>query len=329
MSTTADNLAAEYGPRDLKGYGQHTPDPKWPNGAKIAISIVLNYEEGSEVTGGEDGVTEMSGSEKGPGMVPMRGARDVNTESLYEYGSRAGVWRVLRLFKEYNVHCTSYAVGQALERHPEVAIALEQDGHELASHGYRWVDRTSWTIEEEAEYARKAINAISSTSPSGTPPRGWYYGKAFTKNDARSRSLIARVFKEENIPLLYYSDYYGDDLPYWIPYPGGEKDQGLLIVPYALDTNDFRNTRHDAFISPNDFSDYLIAAFDELYREGVAGQAKMLSIGLHGRIIGRPGRIAGLRKFLEYVKEKGGVWFATREEIAKHWIETFPYEAKT
>ncbi|KAL1658849.1 carbohydrate esterase family 4 protein [Schizophyllum commune] len=327
--STAD-LAAEYGARDLVGYGENTPDPQWPNGAKIAINLVLNYEEGSEVTpvNGDD-VTETIASELGPGITPMRGERDVNIESLYEYGSRAGVWRILRLFKETGVRCTSFAVGRALELNPAVAAALEAGGHEIGSHGWRWVDRSAWSVEEEVENARKAIRAIKETAPSGRPPRGWYYGMVNTKAGARSRGLIARVFKEEGIPLLWYSDDYSDDLPHWIPYPGGAADDGLLIVPYTLDTNDYKNAGYQAFISPDDFSSYLIAAFDELYAEGVQGHPKMLSVGLHCRIVGRPARLAGLRKFIEYAKSKEGVWFATREEIAKHWMEQFPYKAQS
>ncbi|KAK7453521.1 hypothetical protein VKT23_011801 [Stygiomarasmius scandens] len=317
--------STEYGPRDLKGYGKNTPDPQWPGGAKIAISLVLNYEEGSEVTPANgDRVTETLG----PGVPQMVGERNVNMESLYEYGSRAGVWRILRLFEEYDVRCTSYAIGQALELNPEVAVALEEAGHEVGSHGWRWVDRSHWTTEEEKENARKTIKAIQNTVPSGKPPRGWYYGKVGSKANVDSRALIAQVFREEGIPLLWYSDDYSDDLPYWIPYPGAPKEEGLLIIPYTLDANDYKNAGYQAFVTPDDFASYLIAAFDELYAEGLKGHAKMMSIGLHCRIIGRPGRTAGLRKFLEYAKAKDGVWFATREEIAQHWSSKFPYHSK-
>ncbi|KAF9058701.1 putative polysaccharide deacetylase family protein [Rhodocollybia butyracea] len=325
--------STDYGPRDLKGYGEHTPDPQWPskNGnAKIAINIVLNYEEGSEVTPvNGDNMTEVLSSELGPGVKPMIGTRNVNIESLYEYGSRAGVWRILRLLEQYNIPCTTFAVGQALEMNPEVAVALEVRGHEIGSHGWRWIDRSGWTAEEEADNARKTLRAIAALAPSKRPPRGWYYGMVATEANVRSRALIAQVFKDEGAPLLWYSDDYSDDLPHWIPYPGGRKDEGLLIVPYTLDTNDNKNTGHQAFITPDHFARYLIATYDELYAEGESGHAKMMSIGLHCRIIGRPGRIAGLRQFLEYVKAKekegASVWWATREQIATHWIEKFPY----
>ncbi|KZV63513.1 carbohydrate esterase family 4 protein [Peniophora sp. CONT] len=323
----ASTNSTDYGARDIVGYGEHTPNPQWPGNAKIAIQIVLNYEEGSEVTPvNGDSVTETAASELGPGVTPMTdGQRDVNMESLYEYGSRAGVWRVLRLLDEYGVKCTSYAVGKALLLNPAVGTALAVRGHEVASHGWRWVDRSAWTVEEEAENARKAIRAIKETS--GKPPRGWYYGMVATKAGARSRALIAQVFREEGIPLKYYSDDYSDDLPHWVPMPGGSKDKGLLVIPYTLDTNDYKNAGYQAFITANQFAEYLIDAFDELYREGEQGNPKMFSIGLHCRIVGRPARIAGLRKFLEYAKSKEGVWFATREEIADHWAARFPYQS--
>ncbi|PCH36112.1 carbohydrate esterase family 4 protein [Wolfiporia cocos MD-104 SS10] len=317
----------DYGPRDLVGYGPNPPDPKWPKNAKIAVNIVMNYEEGSEATPlNGDELTVTVGSEIGPGATPYVGERDVNMESMYEYGSRAGVWRILRLFSEYNIRCTSYAVGQALQMNPAVAAALEEGGHEIASHGWRWVDRSKWSEEEERANVLKTIRAIQSTAPSGRAPRGWYYGMVATKASPRSRAIVADVFRREGLPLLYYSDDYSDDLPHWVPYPGGSAQDGLLIVPYTLDTNDYKNAGHGPFTTSDDFARYLIDAFDELYREGLNGQPKMLSIGLHCRIIGRPARIAGLRKFLEYTKDKQ-VWWATREEIAEHWRKVYPYES--
>ncbi|KAK4686972.1 allantoinase, partial [Tremellales sp. Uapishka_1] len=351
----------DYGPRDLVGYGPNTPDPQWPNGAKIAISLVsastrfaghldlslggqvLNYEEGSEHTPvNGDGVSETlaSGkignpcrrmcspaffSELGPGVTPHIGQRDVNMESMYEYGSRAGVWRILRLFTQKKVHCTAYAVGQALEMNPQVGEALLAGGHEFSSHGWRWVDRSGWSEEEEEENVRKTIAAIKRAS--GIPPKGWYYGMVGSKASPRSRSLVARVFREEGIPLEYWCDDYSDDLPHWIAMPGGRADEGLLVIPYALDTNDYKNATYQAFISPDDFANYLIGAFDELYQEGLDGAPKMLSVGLHCRIVGRPARLAGLRKFIEYAQSKEGVWFARRDEISEHWKARFPYSA--
>ncbi|RSH92494.1 hypothetical protein EHS25_008910 [Saitozyma podzolica] len=305
----------DYGPRDIVGYGRFPPDPQWPGGAKIAISLVLNYEEGSERTpvNGDD-TTEVLASERRQYGVPLRG----------EYGSRSGVWRILRLFEKHRIPCTAYAVGQALEMNPEVGEALKEGGHEFASHGWRWIDRSAWTVEEEEENVRKTIRAIAKAS--GGPPKGWYYGMVGTKASPRSRALVARVFREENIPLEYWCDDYSDDLPHWVPMPGGKADEGLLVVPYSLDCNDYKNATYQAFITPDHFAQYLIAAFDELYQEGIDGSPKMMSIGLHCRIVGRPARLAGLRKFIQYAQAKEGVWFARRDEIAQHWKDRFPYQ---
>lgn len=323
----SDFNSMKYGPRELEGYGEKPPNPMWPENAKIAVQIVINYEEGSESTPvNGDNLTETLASELGPGITPIEGGvRDVNMESLYEYGSRCGIWRILRLLDEFEVKATAFAVGQALLLNPLVGEALEERGHEVGSHGWRWIDRSSWTVNEEKENIRKCIDAIKKTTPSGTPPRGWYYGMIHSKASERSRSLLAQTFEEEGIPLLWYSDSYSDDLPYWIPYPGGNKDKGLLIIPYTMDTNDYKNAGYQAYITPDQFANYLIASFDELYKEGQNGFPKMMSVGLHSRIVGHPGRIAGLRKFLSYVKSKEKVWFATREEIALHWMKTFPY----
>ncbi|EJU02312.1 carbohydrate esterase family 4 protein, partial [Dacryopinax primogenitus] len=319
--------STDYPPRDLIGYGPRTPNPKWPNNAKIAISIVLNYEEGSESTPlNGDACTEVLGSELGPNVRPFEdGQRDVNMESMYEYGPRAGVWRVLRLLDEVGVKCTLYAVGQAMLLNPLVGQWAQQKGHEAASHGWRWIDRSAWSVEEEKSFAKKAIAAIKQTA--GKEPRGgWYYGNVSARSGQRARALIAQVYREEGLQLKYYSDSYSDDLPYWVPMPGGEKSEGLLIIPYTLDNNDYREARYNGFQAPSAFADYLITAFDELYAEGLAGAPKMMSIGLHCRLVGRPGRIGGLRKFLMHAKARGDVWFATREEIADHWRATFPYK---
>ncbi|KAM0754652.1 carbohydrate esterase family 4 protein [Meredithblackwellia eburnea MCA 4105] len=315
----------EYAPRDLIGYGEHTPDPQWPNGAKIAISLVVNYEEGSELAPDNgDFKTETGCNEMGPGLVPMKNQRDVNMESIYEYGSRSGVWRIFRLFTEKGVPSTAYACGQAFEKNPAVAKAFFEKGHGLASHGYRWVDRSQWSDAEEAEEIRKSIHAIKNTS--GAFPSGLYWGHIESEGGARSRGLVAKVFKEEGIPLKYYSDDYSDDLPHWVPYPGGKPDEGLLIVPYSLDCNDFKFHTSTHFQTGEEFATYLIATFDELYREGLAGSPKMMSIGLHCRVIGKPGRIGGLRKFIEHAQKHEGVWFAKREEIADHWAKVHPYK---
>lgn len=314
-----------YGPRDFVGYGPNPPNAQWPNGAKIAISIMLNYEEGSELCPlNGDPTSEWIGSELGPATGPLKG-RNTHIESLYEYGGKAGVWRALRLFQEYGIKCSSWMVGQALTINPEVGRALVAAGHEVASHGWRWVDRADWTEQEEIDSIRQCINAIRDIC--GKPPRGWYYGMVASNIVSRSRALVARVFEEEGLDLKYYSDDYSDDLPFYIPYPGTkEGGKPLMIVPYALDNNDFKDGGHNSFLTPDNFFAYLKASFDELYREGERGAPKMMSIGLHCRIVGRPGRIAGLRKFIEYAQKHEAVWFATREEIADHWREVHPYK---
>ncbi|WWD17587.1 hypothetical protein CI109_102028 [Kwoniella shandongensis] len=319
--------ADTYGPRNLVGYGPVPPNAAWPNGAKIAIQVVLNYEEGSESTlVNGDPRSEKLASELGPGCQALEGTRNVNIESLYEYGSKAGVWRILRMLKEYGIRCTSYMIGMALLQNPQVGEWLVKDGHEIASHGWRWIDRSSWSEEEEVENIRKTIEAIKDVG--GKPPVGWYYGMVQSKAGVRSRALVVKTFAEEGLPLKYYSDDYSDDLPHYVPTPGGQDDKGLLVIPYALDTNDYKDGNHNSFLSPDNFASYLIGAFDELYKEGVDGSPKMMSVGLHARLVGRPGRIAGLRKFFEHAKKHEGVWFATREEIADHWRKQHPYKAQ-
>ncbi|KAG7837463.1 hypothetical protein KL942_004351 [Ogataea angusta] len=258
----------DYGPRDLIGYGETAPDPRWPNGTKIALSFVLNYEEGSEVCPENgDAVTEVLATELGPGVQPsVGGVRDVNIESLYEYGSRCGVWRVLRLFEEHDTKLTIFAVGQALEKNPQAGKAFVRGGHEVASHGWRWVDRSGWTAAEEKENVKRCVRAIEKAT--GRPPRGWYYGMIHSKAAERSRSILAQTFAELGLPLLWYGDAYNDDLPYWVPYPGGPKQNGLLIIPYTMDTNDYKNAGYQAYITGNQFFEYLRDSFDELYREG-------------------------------------------------------------
>ncbi|KIR32103.1 hypothetical protein I352_05333 [Cryptococcus deuterogattii MMRL2647] len=317
---------SDYGRRDLVGYGPNPPHPQWPDGAKIAISVVLNYEEGSEVTPENgDPHSESVGSDLGPDAHKLVGERNVNIESMFEYGSRAGVYRVLRLFKEYDIKATIYMVGKALQLNPQIGKIMQAQGHEITSHGWRWVDRSDWTEDEELKNAKQACRVIKDIV--GKPPVGWYYGMVQGKGGAKARGLVARAFHEEKIPLKYYSDAYNDDLPYWIPSPVENQDEGLLIIPYGLDTNDFRDTYFNPFTTPDDYAKYLIAAFDELYKEGCEGSPKMFSMGLHGRIIGRPARIAGLRKFFEHAKKHDGVWFATREEIADHWSKVHPYNS--
>lgn len=295
--------------RDLVGYGQLPPDPKWPNDARIALSFVMNYEEGGErciLHGDEESESFLS---EMINAKPLHGVRHMSMESLYEYGSRAGVWRLLRLFEKHEIPLTIHAVAMALARHPEAARAMVKAGHEICSHGYRWIDYQYVDEAEEREHIRKAIDII--TEVTGERPLGWYTGRT----SPNTRRLVA-----EEGGFLYDSDAYDDDLPYWTAV--GNRTQ--LIIPYTLDTNDMRFASNQGFNSGDQFFTYLKDAFDVLYEEG-AEQPKMLSVGLHCRLVGRPGRIASLARFLEYVKTHQQVWLCRRIDIARHWREHHPF----
>lgn len=296
-------------PRDLIGYGACPPDPKWPNGAKLALSFVLNYEEGGErcVLHG-DGESEAFLSEI-PAAQPIEGQRHISMESIYEYGSRAGVWRVLKLFEQHQIPLTVFAVAMALERHPDVARAFVDAGHEVCSHGYRWIDYQNMAPELEQADMLKAISIIKNLT--GERPLGWYTGRT----SPNTRRLVA-----EEGGFLYDSDAYDDDLPYW--HTEGEKPQ--LVIPYTLDVNDMRFATPQGFNSGEQFFQYLKDTFDTLYEEGDTAP-KMMSVGLHCRLIGKPGRIASLKRFLEYVQQHSDVWLCRRVDIAKHWHQQHPF----
>jgi putative urate catabolism protein len=298
-------------PRDMVGYGAHPPIVRWPGDARVALQFVLNYEEGGEndILHG-DAASETFLSDI-IGAVPFEGARHMSMESLYEYGSRAGVWRVLRLFAERRLPLTVFAVGMALARNPAVAEAIVAAGHEVASHGWRWINYHGVAESVEREHIRQAVAAIERLT--GSPPLGWYTGR----DNARTRDLVV-----EHGGFLYDSDSYADDLPYWKVVRG----RPHLIVPYTLDTNDMRFVTAQGFHTSEQFYTYLKDAFDVLYAEGAA-QPKMLSVGLHCRLIGRPARIAGLSRFLDYVQQHDKVWICRRVEIARHWIEHHPFGA--
>lgn len=299
--------AAPY-PRDMIGYGAEPPHAQWPNGAKIAVSFVLNYEEGGEncVLHG-DKASEAFLSEI-IGAQPIPDARHMNMESIYEYGSRAGVWRLLRLFQEFNMPLTVYAVGMALERYPALAEEFVRMGHEVASHGYRWIDYQHIPAEVERADMLRSIEAIRRLT--GERPLGWYLG--------RCSPNTWRLVAEEG-GFLYNSDSYADDLPYWDRQFG--KPQ--LIIPYTLDANDMRFATAQGFHTGDQFFAYLRDAFDALYAEG-ASAPKMMSIGLHCRLVGRPGRVIGLRRFLDHIARHSGVWVTRRVDIARHWMATHP-----
>ncbi len=299
--------------RNMRGHGQTPPDADWPNGAKIAVQLVLNYEEGGEncILHG-DAASEAFLSEI-VGAAPWPGQRHWNMESIYEYGSRAGFWRLHRMFTQLNVPITVYGVATALARSPGQVRAMLEADWEIASHGLKWVEHKDMNEADERASIMDAIRLH--TEVTGSRPRGWYTGRC-------SVNTVRLVTEEGGFDWI--SDTYDDDLPYWIE--AGERDQ--LVIPYTLDANDMRFATPQGFNTGKHFYQYLKDTFDTLYAEGQAGTAKMMSVGLHCRLIGRPGRAAGLRKFIEYAQSHDGVWFAKREEIARHWAEKHPHARK-
>ena len=290
------------------GYGANPPDPRWPGGAKIAVQFVLNYEEGGEnnVLHGDEGsetfLSEIIGAQ-------AFSNRHMSMESLYEYGSRAGLWRVLRVFDRRGLPLTVFAVAMALARNPEAISAFLARGDEIACHGLRWLSYQQ--VEPDVERAHLAEAVILMTELTGAAPLGWYTGR----DSPQTRRLVV-----EHGGFLYDSDSYADDLPYWTRVDSRDH----LVVPYALDTNDMKFVSASGFPSGADFFSYLRDAFDVLFAEGTAGSPKMLSIGLHCRLVGRPARIAALERFLDHVQSHDGVWIARRVDIARHWMEHFP-----
>ena len=309
-------------PRDHRGYGPIPLHPHWPREAQICVSFVINYEEGAEYSVLNGDAHSESYLCEIVGGASRHQARNTNIESEYDYGSRAGIWRLLRVFEQANVKGTVYGVGKALELNPEVSAKCGGMGWEVGCHGWRWIDYFDVPAEDERADLERCVDVI--TAQTGSAPRGWYIGRL----SPRSYTLLHEIYAERKLPLLWLSDSYADDLPYWKVQPealGGEATGSPpLIIPYSLDTNDFKYMMPNNWSSPDDFFGYLKGAFDELYAEGVEGSPKMMSIGLHARISGRPGRIGAVRRFVEYVKSKSGVWIATREEIATHWADVHP-----
>lgn len=297
-------------PRDLCGYGQDIPDAGWPNGARLAVQFVINYEEGAEncVLHG-DPSSEAFLSEI-IGAKPIENQRHMNMESMYEYGARAGFWRLHRLFREREMPVTVFAVAMALERNPDVVAAMQAADWEIASHGYRWVDYQDVDEATELEHLHRAIEIH--TQVTGARPVGWYLGRC----SPRTHRLIA-----EEGGFRYNADCYSDDLPYW-SYTHGSPQ---LMLPYTLDANDMRFTTPQGFNSGQQFFEYLKDSFDVLYAEG----SRMMSIGLHCRIAGRPGRAAALARFLDYVAGHDGAWVTRRIDIAEHWREQHPAVGQT
>ncbi len=297
--------------RDMIGYGEHGPDPKWPGGAKIAVQIVLNYEEGGEnsIEHG-DAASEAFLSEI-IGCQPWPGKRHWNMESIYDYGARAGFWRLHRLLKEVPV--TVYGVATALERAPEQVAAMQSAGWEIATHGLKWIDYRDIPRETEAEHIARAVELHSRVT--GERPRGFYQGRT-------SMNTVALGCEEGGFE--YLADSIADDLPYWHVHNGRPQ----LMVPYTMDANDMRFSSGQGFGTGVEFFDYLRDSFDMLYAEGRAGAPKMMSIGLHCRLAGRPGRAVAVQRFLEHARGHEGVWFATRLDIARHWARTHPYQPR-
>ena len=298
-------------PRDLTGYGANPPKANWPNGAKIAVQIVLNYEEGGENNilhgdpASEAFLSEITGAQ------PWQDQRHWNMESIYEYGARAGFWRLHRLLGDLPI--TVYGVATALARAPEQVAAMKNSGWEIASHGLKWIEHKDMSEAEEQDQIDQAIKLH--TEVTGDAPRGWYTGRC----SMNTERLIAEMGQ-----FSYVADSYADDLPYWAKY--GEHDQ--LVVPYTMDCNDMRFAIQAGFTSGDQFETTLKDAFDTLYAEGEQGAPKMMSIGLHCRMIGRPSRVAALKRVIEYFKSHEDVWFATRLEIAEHWANEHPPTSK-
>jgi putative urate catabolism protein len=305
--------APETYPRDLIGYGKSPVVANWPGRARIAVQFVLNYEEGGENcvlhgdAGSERFLSEIVGAESYP-------ARHMSMESIYEYGSRAGVWRIMREFEKRGLPLTVFGVSMALERHPDLTRAFVELGHEIACHGYRWIHYQN--IDEATERAHLRLGMEIIERLTGSAPQGWYTGR----DSENTRRLVV-----DDGRLLYDSDYYGDDLPFWtrVTKSNGETVPHL-IVPYTLDSNDMRFATPQGFNTGDHFFEYLRDAFDVLYEEGDEFP-KMLSIGMHCRLLGRPGRFRGLQKFLDHLEKHDRVWVTRRIDIAKHWIEKHPF----
>ncbi len=297
-------------PRDFHGHGQNPPDAAWPNGARIAISLVLNYEEGGEnnILHG-DAQSEAFLSDIA-GAAPWPNMRHWNMESIYDYGARAGFWRLHRLFTELKIPVTVFGVATALARNPAQVAAMKAANWEIASHGLKWIDHRDMSMTEERAQIAEAIRLHSEVV--GAPPRGWYTGRC----SVNTVDLVAQTAQMD-----WISDSYDDDLPYWREVGAGDQ----LIIPYTLEANDMRFATAPGYTDGAQFFTYLKDTFDVLYAEGLAGSAKMFSVGLHCRLIGRAGKIAGLMRFLDYARAHEGVWFAQRGDIAAHWAKTHPH----
>ena len=316
MSTPRSADSAPDYPRDLAGYGRNVPHARWPNGARIALQLVLNYEEGSENNvlhgdpASETFLSEIIGAQ-------AFASRHMSMESIYEYGSRAGYWRLMREFEKRKIPLTIFGVAMALQRAPDAVAAMIEGGHEIACHGLRWISYQMMDEASERAHMQEAVAIMREVT--GSAPLGWYTGR----DSPNTRRLVV-----EHGGFVYDADSYADDLPYWTQIESQGTQHPHLVVPYTLETNDMRFAAMQGFNSGTQFFDYLKDAFDVLYREGdPAGlnAPKMLSVGLHCRIVGRPGRFAALQRFLDYVQSHDKVWICRRIDIARHWIATHPH----
>ncbi|WP_034298063.1 allantoinase PuuE [Herbaspirillum sp. RV1423] len=300
-------------PRDLIGYGRNVPHANWPGQARIAVQFVLNYEEGGEnsVLHGDPASEQFLSEIIGAAAYP---ARHLSMESIYEYGSRVGVWRILREFEKRRLPLTVFGIAMALQRHPEVTQAFIELGHEIACHGLRWIHYQNVDIDTEREHMRAAVEIFRKLT--GVDPQGWYTGR----DSPNTRQLVV-----EHGGFVYDSDYYGDDLPFWTKVACADGAlQPHLVVPYTLDSNDMRFATPQGFNTGEQFFQYLKDSFDVLYAEGEE-TPRMLSVGMHCRLLGRPGRFAALQRFLDYVQSHERVWICRRIDIANHWREQHPY----
>ncbi|MGB5831100.1 MAG: polysaccharide deacetylase family protein [Thiohalocapsa sp.] len=294
--------------RNLQGYGRHAPDPSWPGGARLALQFVLNVEEGSERTvlngdsGSENYLSEM------PGSSQIQGLRNYSVESLFDFGARVGFWRILRLFEQRRLPLTAFAAGRALELNPDAGAALAELDHEIAGHGYRWIDYRYLGEDRERAHIQRTCRIIEETT--GTRPVGWYTGRV----SPNTRRLLV-----EAGDFLYDSDAYDDELPYWLT----EDGHSHLVIPYTLVINDIRYLLASGCATAADFFELLRDAFDVLWNEGLDAP-RMMSVGLHSRFSGHPGRVAAIARFLDYVADREGVWICRRKDIAEHWLKTFP-----
>ena len=321
MSDTVTPADSAY-PRDLRGYGRHPPHARWPGGARIAVQFVLNYEEGAENSVLHGDPTSETFLSEIVGAQAFE-ARHMSMESMYEYGSRAGVWRLLREFDQRGLPLTVFGVAMALQRNPEVVRAFLERGDEIACHGWRWIHHQHMSETRERRHIALATQIVRDLT-GGQWPLGWYTGR----DSPNTKRLVA-----DQGGYLYDNDYYGDDLPFWMPVTQSDgKVLQRLILPYTLDTNDMRFASMQGFNTGDHFYTYLKDAFDVLYAEGdPAGQdrPKMLSIGMHCRLLGRPGRFRGLQRFLDHVAQHPHVWIARRIDIARHWQQVHPCVAPT